>query len=329
MFNIGAYTIGSRTLLAPMAGVTDLPFRQLCVRFGAGLATSEMLTSDISLWQSKKSSTRLKFLDGTTPVSMQIAGSEPSMLAEAAARCEELGAHIVDINMGCPAKKVCKKLAGSALLRDEKLVASILQTVVDRVSIPVTLKTRTGWDNDHKNVSRIAKIAEDTGIKALTIHGRTRACRFNGNAEYDTIANVVSQVAIPVIANGDICNGEQAQQVLDYTGAQAVMIGRAALGRPWLFRNINQKLSGQVTRKHPEIEEIKSVMIEHLQNLHTFYGEQQGVRIARKHVGWYCENITQGQTLRKQFNTLDKPGSQLRAVVNHFERYKRYEDIAA
>jgi tRNA-dihydrouridine synthase B len=336
LFNIGAYTIGKRVLLAPMAGVTDLPFRQLCLRYGAGLATTEMLTSDTRLWQSRKTQSRLRVADSLVPVSMQIAGSEPDRLAQAAQQAVALGAQIVDINMGCPAKKVCNKLAGSALLKNETLVADILRAVVNSVDVPVTLKTRTGWDTNSKNAVRIACMAEDIGIRAITIHGRTRACRFNGHAEYDTLAEVVRHVAIPVIANGDITNGEQARQVLAYTGAQAVMIGRAALGRPWIFKQLNSSIAENLanneakksTNQQPELEEIKAVMIEHLQYLHDFYGEQ-GTRIARKHIGWYCEYLQDGQKLKQQVNTIDDAGSQIRAVSNHFENIKPYEEKAA
>ncbi len=326
-----------------MAGVTDLPFRQLCLRYGAGLATTEMLTSDTSLWHSRKSTSRLRIdTNKSVPVSMQIAGSEPELLAAAAKQCVELGAQIVDINMGCPAKKVCKKLAGSALLRDEDLVAEILQKTVAAVDVPVTLKTRTGWDTQNKNAVRIARMAEDCGIAALTLHGRTRACRFNGDAEYETIADVVNAVSIPVIANGDITNSEKAKKVLQQTGAQAVMVGRAALGQPWLFRSLNQELAEHFDsanhRKaseqkspdtHPNSEDIKSVMIEHVQHLHQFYGTHQGVRIARKHVGWYCEHIAEGQTLRTRFNTLEGCDEQIQAIVKHFETIKPYEEEAA
>lgn len=311
-----------------MAGVTDLPFRQLCLRYGAGLATTEMLTSDTSLWQSRKTRSRLRIAKSSVPVSMQIAGSEPEMLANVAKQAVAFGAQIVDINMGCPAKKVCKKLAGSALLKDEKLVANILQSVVKSVDVPVTLKTRTGWDANTKNVVRIARMAEDIGIAAITIHGRTRACRFNGNAEYDTIAEVVQNVNIPVIANGDICSGEQARHVLDFTGAQAVMIGRAALGRPWIFGEVNSSINMQATNKHPEFKEKQAVMIEHLLYLYDFYGAQ-GTRIARKHVGWYCEYLQHGQKLKQQVNELNEADSQIRAVISHFEIYKPYEEKAA
>lgn len=330
LFKIGAYTIGNRALLAPMAGVTDLPFRRLCLRYGAGLATTEMLTSDTSLWQSRKTQSRLRLGNSKVPSCMQIAGSEPDMLAEAARQAVALGAQIVDINMGCPAKKVCKKLAGSALLKDEKLVADILRAVVKSVDVPVTLKTRTGWDVNTKNAVRIARMAEEIGVAAITIHGRTRACRFTGNAEYDTIAEVVQNVNIPVIANGDICSGEQARQVLNDTGAQAVMIGRAALGRPWIFREINLFMNAQATNKHPEpdLEEKQTVMIEHLLYLYEFYGTH-GTRIARKHVGWYCEHLQDGQKLKQQVNELDEADSQVRAVVNHFEKYEPYEEKAA
>jgi tRNA-dihydrouridine synthase B len=219
-------------------------------------------------------------------------------------------------------------LAGSALLKDEKLVAEILQAVVKSVDVPVTLKTRTGWDTQNKNAVRIARMAEEIGISAISIHGRTRACRFGGNAEYDSIVEVVQNVTIPVIANGDIHSGEQARQVLDHTGAEAVMIGRAALGQPWIFSSLNQSINKQAKSKHPENEEIQSVMVEHLHYLHEFYGAQ-GIRIARKHIGWYCEYLQAGHLLKQKFNTLDEPDSQIRAIVSHFEKYKPYEEKAA
>ena len=298
-----------------MAGVSDLVFRSICLAHGAGLAGSEMLSSDTRLWHTEKSRARLaqhpanahshirhanpsaehNLQDHITtpgsPVSMQIAGSDPQMMANAAAACVQHGAEIVDINMGCPAKKVCKKLAGSALLKDEKTVASILAAVVSAVDVPVTLKIRTGWDENNKNGLHIAKCAEDLGIAALTVHGRTRACRFNGNAEYDTIASIAQALTIPVIANGDICSADKAKKVLDYTGAQAVMIGRAALGNPWIFAEINQFLESGEASEPPSIQKIADQVQQHIRALHAFYGEQKGLRIARKHFSWYCNNV--------------------------------------
>jgi len=290
-----------------MAGVADLPFRRLCRRFGAGMAVTEMLTADTSKWGSQKSRFRLPVLDEAEPRAVQIAGAEPDQLAEAARRSVELGAQIVDINMGCPVKKVCKRAAGSALLREEGLVEEILQTVAKAVAVPVTLKIRTGWDLQSRNAMTIARLAEDAGIKALTIHGRTRACLFNGEAEYDTIAEVVAGVDIPVIANGDITSPQQAKDVLAHTGAAALMIGRGAQGQPWLFGQIKDFLNG-VTPSIPTRREVVVVMLEHLSAMHEYYGEIMGVRIARKHVGWYLQKLQIERTHRKAFNQL--PGSE-------------------
>ena len=273
-----------------MAGVADLPFRRLCRRFGAGLAVAEMLTADISKWGSQKSRFRLPTEDEAAPRVVQIAGADPLQLAVAAQRSAELGAQIVDINMGCPAKKVCKRAAGSALLREEKLVAEILQAVVQAVDIPVTLKIRTGWDRQSRNAMTIARLAEAAGIQALTIHGRTRACLFNGAAEYDTIAEVVAGVAIPVIANGDIDSPEQAKAVLAHTGAAALMIGRGAQGQPWLFQQVRAALNNEVA---PTLSrsEVAALMLEHVSAMHDYYGEALGVRMARKHVSWYLQKL--------------------------------------
>lgn len=329
MFKIGNHSIASSVLLAPMAGVTDIPFRRLCLAFGAGLATSEMITSDTRLWQSRKTKSRL-IQDSTAPVvSMQIAGSEPEMLADAAKAAVSLGADIIDINMGCPAKKVCKKLAGSALLKDERLVSDILKAVVNSVDVPVTLKTRTGWDDSNKNISRVAKIAEDAGIQAITIHGRTRASRFMGNAEYDTIAEVVAKAQIPVIANGDIATPEKAQQVLKHTGAAAVMVGRASLGNPWLFREIQHYLATGQNVAPVSKEELKRTIKQHIHAMHDFYGGIKGVRIARKHVAWYNKHFPQAPAFNRHFNTLESPQSQLDAVDDLFHRPDIYEEIAA
>ena len=331
MIRIGPHTIPGKALLAPMAGVTDLPFRTLCRQFGAGLACSEMLTSDIHLWHTDKSSRRLPSdaEDGLKVV--QIAGTEPDQLAAAAVLCEQLGADIIDINMGCPAKKVCKKLAGSALMKDQALVAEILTTVVSAVTVPVTLKIRTGWDIEHRNGPGIAVIAEDAGIQALAVHGRTRSCRFLGAAEYDTIAEIVQRVDIPVIANGYISNPLQVEQVLTYTGAAGVMIGRGALGKPWLFAEINQHLNGALGGEHslqsgPAIGELSLAKLiqQHLSAMHTFYGERAGVRIARKHMAWYLKNMPVSQvsastaeTWRGRFNGLETAAQQLGFIDVH------------
>lgn len=314
MFRIGPYTIDSQVVLAPMAGVTDRPFRTLCKRMGAGLVVSEMVTSDTRLWNSRKSSLRLDHGGEAEPRSVQIAGGDPQMMADAARMNAERGAQIIDINMGCPAKKVCNKAAGSALLRDEKLVADILDAVVSAVDIPVTLKIRTGWSPEQRNGIRIAHLAEQAGIAALAVHGRTRADRYQGEAEYDTIARIVDQISIPVIANGDIDSPEKAKQVLDKTGAAAVMVGRAAQGRPWLLRQIDAYLQHGKIVSDPDADEVLSILTGHLDALYDFYGEYMGVRIARKHVGWYLQQHPEAAGFRKQFNQLETASDQVRAV---------------
>ena len=274
-----------------MAGITDLPFRNLCKKLGAGLATSEMITSDTSLWGSRKSMQRLISRNEISPRSVQLAGSVPEIMAEAARKNVKLGAEIIDINMGCPAKKVLKKAAGSALLQDESLVKRILNAVVSAVDVPVTLKIRTGWSQENRNALTIARIAEDAGIKALAVHGRTRECRFLGNAEYDTIASVVEASSIPVFANGDISSPQDAKHVLDYTGAAAIMIGRSAQGNPWIFDQINHYLERGFVPKRPSKREIVAVISSHIKAIHSHYGEYLGVRISRKHIGWYVNNL--------------------------------------
>ncbi len=291
-FSIGSWDIESPTLLAPMAGVTDAPFRHLCRQLGAGMTVSEMVTSDERLWHSRKSQQRLSTMHGEKTNlndvrSVQLAGNDPALLAAAAQSNQVLGADIIDINMGCPAKKVCKKAAGSALLKDERLVSDILHAVVNAVDIPVTLKIRTGWSPEERNGVTIARIAEDAGIQALAVHGRTRACAFKGDVEYDTIANIVNAIDIPVFANGDINSPEKAKSVLEYTGASAVMIGRAAQGNPWIFREINHYLATGQRLNNPTEEEVCHMLSKHLQELHAFYGDVMGAKIARKHVGWY------------------------------------------
>jgi len=313
LLQIGPHFIHSPLVLAPMAGVADLPFRRLCRSFGAGMAASEMLTADTSKWTSQKSRFRLPVQDEAEPRVVQIAGAEPGQLAEAARRSVDLGAQIVDINMGCPAKKVCKRAAGSALLREEALVAEILQTVVKAVAVPVTLKIRTGWDPQSRNALTIAGLAEDAGIQALTIHGRTRACLFRGTAEYDTIAEVVAGVNIPVIANGDISSPQQAQAVLAYTGAAALMIGRAAQGQPWIFRQMNNFLRGEPPFV-PSRLEVGELIVEHLVALHAYYGEELGLRIARKHVGWYLDKLQFQRGHRRAFNHLLDTEQQLEFI---------------
>lgn len=319
---IGPYSLPNRLILAPMAGVTDQPFRQLCRRLGAGLVVSEMVTSDVRLWNSRKSSLRLIHAGDPEPRSVQIAGGDPQMLAEAARANVELGAQIIDINMGCPAKKVCNKAAGSALLRDEALVTEILQAVVGAVDVPVTLKIRTGWDRANKNGIRVAKIAEQAGITALAVHGRTRADLYSGEAEYDTIAAIKQAVSIPVFANGDIDSPQKARRVLDATGADALLIGRAAQGRPWIFREIAHYLATGELLPAPALDEVERILLEHLSALHAFYGEVMGVRIARKHVGWYLATLPGAREFRAQFNRLDDTDAQSANVRQFFaERY--------
>jgi tRNA-dihydrouridine synthase B len=316
IMHIGPYHIENPVVLAPMAGVTDLPFRQLCRQLGAGLVVAEMLTANTALWDTPKSRQRRLHGDEPAPRAVQIAGAEPAMLAAAARRSVEEGAQIIDINMGCPAKKVCNKAAGSALLRDEALVAAILRTVVAAVPVPVTLKIRTGWSPDARNGMAVARIAEDCGIQALAVHGRTRACRFNGHAEYDTIAAIRQAVRIPVIANGDICTPQQAREVLAHTGASAVMIGRAAQGNPWIFREISHFLATGQELPPPAPAEVRDVLHAHLTALHRHYGEYLGVRIARKHVGWYMDAAP--GWMRATFNAAEHPAAQHQLVENFF-----------
>ena len=329
MFNIGPYQIQRKTVLAPMAGVTDLPFRQLCREMGAGLVVSEMVAADPSTWSSRKSKLRIQFADEPAPRSVQIAGYDPQMMAEAARFNVQQGAEIIDINMGCPAKKVLKKAAGSALLQHPDLVRDILHAVVDSVDVPVTLKIRTGWDRQNRNAVTIGKIAEDAGIAALAIHGRTRACRFVKEVEYDSIADVVSALSIPVIANGDITSPEKALAVLQHTGAAAVMIGRAAQGNPWIFQQINQYLESGEMAAMPSIEEAQRVMCRHLLALHEFYGDFAGVRIARKHIGWYVNNLAGGKAFAKQFNKIENHLEQQDLLQQFFQQNHIYQEQAA
>lgn len=328
MITLGHYALSSPVVLAPMAGVTDRPFRQLCRRFGAGLAVSEMLTSDIVLWHSRKSTWRMDHVGEDAPISVQIAGSDPQQMAEAARINVDNGAQIIDINMGCPAKKVCKRAAGSALLRDEPLVAAILEAVVQAVPVPVTLKIRTGWSPDQRNAVRIAHIAADSGIQLLAVHGRTRACRFEGYAEYDTIAAVKAAVAIPVLANGDIDSPQKAAMVLAHTKADGVMIGRAAQGQPWLCGQIADYLRDGTCTSAPDAHQLLSIMQDHLQQLHEFYGEPMGVRIARKHMGWYLAHQPDAALFRQQFNALEQPAEQHRALNLWFARLTDEEQAA-
>jgi len=317
---IGPYKLNNNLVLAPMAGVTDRPFRQLCKSLGAGFAVSEMVSSNSLLWGSEKTRRRANHDGEVEPRSIQIAGAEPKMMAEAAHYNAEKGAQIIDINMGCPAKKVCNVMAGSALLQNEKLVAEILDAVVKSVDIPVTLKIRTGWDLSSRNAINIARIAEQSGIQALAIHGRTRACGYKGDAEYDTIAEVKNAISIPVIANGDIKTPEKARFVLEYTGADAVMIGRAAQGRPWIFREIEHFLTTGEKLPEPDISEIRDIMLGHLANLYDFYGEYTGVRMARKHISWYSKGQHGGAAFRHTVNKAETQEQQLAMTREFFDR---------
>jgi len=329
LIRIGSYKLSSQALLAPMAGVTDKPFRDLCRRFGAGLTTSEMVTSEARLWKSEKTKQRLLFSDDELPRSVQIVGSDPIKLAEAAQFNVDNGAHIIDINMGCPAKKVCNVAAGSALMRNERLVAEILKTVTNAVSVPVTLKTRTGWNIENKNGVRIAKIAQDCGISAIAIHGRTRECLYRGEAEYDVIAKVKNSVSIPVIVNGDIDSPDKAKQVLDITNADAVMVGRGAQGNPWIFREINALLEKGEILSPPTLSEKALVLSEHLKNIYDFYGEYRGLRIARKHINWYCSAIEGYTSFRKVINKIESANEQLERVNLFFQQSIIQGDKAA
>ncbi|MDY7577543.1 tRNA dihydrouridine synthase DusB [Herbaspirillum sp. RTI4] len=316
--NIGPYLLSNNVFVAPMAGVTDRPFRQLCKQLGAGYAVSEMAASNPRLWNSDKSTRRTNHDGEMEPKAVQIAGADPLMLAECARHNVERGAQIIDINMGCPVKKVCNSWCGSALLQDEELVARILDAVVSAVDVPVTLKFRTGWDRQHKNALSIARLAEQSGIAMLTLHGRTRADGYSGAAEYDTIAAVKAAVGIPVVANGDITTPEQARYVLDYTGADAVMIGRAAQGRPWIFREIEHFLRTGEHLPPPRVDEVAALMHEHLQAHYAFYGDYLGVRTARKHIGWYVRDLSGGEDFRQRMNLLEDCSTQLDAVAAFF-----------
>ncbi|HBM49937.1 MULTISPECIES: tRNA dihydrouridine synthase DusB [Marinobacter] len=326
---IGPYTLPNPLIVAPMAGVTDRPFRQLCRRMGAGLAVSEMVIADSKLWHTRKSRTRLNHQGEPEPRSVQIAGGDPEMLADAARQNAEFGAQIIDINMGCPAKKVCNKAAGSALMKDEKLVRAILEAVVAAVDIPVTLKMRTGWDRDNRNAPVIARMAEDAGIQALAVHGRTRADKYNGNAEYDTIAAVKASVGIPVFANGDITTPEKARQVLAHTGADGLLIGRGAQGRPWIFREILHYLETGTHLAEPPLDEVEQILSEHLAELHSFYGEKMGVRIARKHVGWYLQSHDENKQFRTRFNGIEDALEQKDSIEQYFAGLRNGEVFAA
>jgi len=323
---IGPYSIDPPVVLAPMAGVTDKPFRQLCKRLGAGLAVSEMTTADPRLWTTRKSLKRMDHAGEPEPVSVQIAGFDPAMLAEAARYNADHGAEIIDINMGCPAKKVCNVWSGSALLQDEALVARILDAVVKAVEIPVTLKIRTGWNRENRNGVRIARIAEDAGVAALAVHGRTRADLYEGEAEYETIAAIKQEIRIPVFANGDIDSPQKARRVLELTKCDAVMIGRAAQGRPWIFGEIAHYLATGESLAPPEASEVRDILLGHLEDLYAFYGEQQGVRIARKHLGWYAKDRAENAAFRAVANRAESALEQMRLTRDYFDSLA--EDVA-
>jgi tRNA-dihydrouridine synthase B len=326
---IGPYLIDPPIGLAPMAGVTDKPFRQLCKKLGAGLAVSEMTTSDPRLWTTRKSLKRMDHAGEPDPVSVQIAGYDPAMLADAARYNAGTGAQIIDINMGCPAKKVCNVYAGSALLQDESLVGRILWAVVRAVDVPVTLKIRTGWNRDNKNGIRIATIAENSGIAALAVHGRTRADLYEGDAEYDTIAAIKQAVSIPVLANGDIDSPQKAKSVLEYTKCDGLLIGRAAQGRPWIFREIAHYLATGNMLPAPGAQEVCDILCGHLEALYAFYGEQQGVRIARKHLGWYAKDRPENASFRAVVNRAESCIEQLRLTHDYFEESPQRTLLAA
>ena len=316
---IGPIQLRNNLIVAPMAGVTDRPFRSLCKKLGAGMAVSEMVASNSLLWGSEKTIRRGNHEGEVEPKVIQIAGADPEMMAEAARYNVDKGADIIDINMGCPAKKICNVYAGSALLKDESLVARIVDAVVKAVHVPVTLKIRTGWNTENRNALRIARIAEDHGIQALAMHGRTRACMYTGDAEYDTIRAVKQSVGIPVIANGDVTTPEKAKFVLEYTGADAVMIGRAAQGRPWIFREIAHFLATGTHLPPPDVAEIREVLVGHLHDLYAFYGVERGMRVARKHISWYTRGLRNSAMFRARMNTLDDAGLQLAAVAEFFD----------
>lgn len=319
---IGSYSLENNLFLAPMAGVTDLPFRKLCKSMGAGVVVGEMVSSDPSLRQSRKSLLRLRHDDEPGLRVVQIAGGDAEMLAQAAAYNVQNGAQVIDINMGCPAKKVCKKAAGSALMKDPALVEDILQAVVNAVDVPVTLKIRTGWDPDNKNALQIAQLAQLAGIQSLAVHGRTRACKYLGEAEYETIRLVKQSVSIPVIANGDIDTPQKAKQVLEYTGADGLMIGRAAQGRPWIFREVLHFLKTGELLPEIAIEEVEHILMTHVQGLHEFYGEVQGPKIVRKHVAWYLADDNNLGNFRQLFNQIPSAEKQLSVLAEYFKQRK-------
>ena len=326
---IGPYTLNNNLVLAPMAGVTDRPFRQLCKQLGAGMAVSEMVSSNSLLWGSEKTKRRANHDGETEPKSVQIMGADPKLMAEAARYNVDNGAQIIDINMGCPAKKVCNVAAGSALLQHEGLVKEILEAVVSAVSVPVTLKIRTGWDSANRNGVTIARIAQESGIQALAVHGRTRACGYSGEAEYDTIAAIKQAINIPVIANGDITSPEKAKLVLDKTGVDGLMIGRAAQGRPWIFRELDHFLRTGEKLPEPAIAEVREILMGHLHNLYEFYGERTGVLMARKHISWYSKGQRDGATFRQAVNRVESMEEQLKMTEDFFEHLQQNVQQAA
>lgn len=319
MLKIGPYEFEHNIVLAPMAGITDAVFRDICRKKGACYTLAEMVASKKELWDSKKSSTRHVDINDPEPRAVQLIGTNPEEMAEAAAWQVSQGAQIIDLNMGCPAKKVCSVAAGSALMSAPDKVADIFAAVTEAVRVPVTVKTRTGNDEEHKNALQIARLAEEFGLQAITIHGRTRLAKFSGQAEYDTIKEVKANIAIPVIANGDICTPEEAKFVLEYTAADGIMIGRAAQGNPWIFHEINQYLTNGKIASRPSIQEYRDTMIEHISGLHRLYGDNLGVRIARKHLGWYASRLIEGEKLRKRFNQLTLPDEQLAMLNDYFD----------
>ena len=316
---IGPHPLSNNLFLAPMAGVSDLAFRKLCRQLGAGYSVTEMISADSKLWNTRKSKQRRQHLDEPSPRVVQIVGSDPQQLAQAAVFNVEQGADIIDINMGCPAKKVCKVLAGSALLADEDLVKRILDAVVNAVDVPVTLKIRTGSDVDNRNGVQIAKIAEDCGIQMMTVHGRTRACHFLGQAEYKTICKIKKSINIPVVANGDINSPEKAKKVLAITNADAIMVGRAAQGQPWLFRQIDHYLKFNEKLENPPLAEIRTIVLNHLEELYSLYGKQQGVRIARKHIGWYLDNMLGSQQFKQKVFSVAEADVQFNMVRSYLQ----------
>jgi tRNA-dihydrouridine synthase B len=319
---IGPHVLPSPVVLAPMAGVTDRPFRILCRKLGAGLAASEMLTADTRLWTTSKSRWRMNHEGEPAPRVVQLAGADPQALAEAARLNVELGAQIIDLNMGCPAKKVCGRLCGSALLSDEPLVARILEAVVRAVAVPVTLKIRTGWDREHRNGVNIARIAERCGVAALAVHGRTRADFYAGSAEYETIRDIKVHVRIPVFANGDIGDGKKAREVLDFTGADGVMIGRASHGAPWIFRAVNARLRDEFATPALLRSEVRDIILAHLDSVYCFYGEETGVRIARKHLGWYCGQLLgEPAAVRRNLMGAVNTAAQFAQALKHFDEW--------